>query len=206
MSKEQTLEEQIAMAGLTYGRRHDISYRTGLVMQVLGAAILAVLYPLENPFYTVGIMVFEAGVFLSAVFLLVWMRPVKIFILVTVIVGLALQVAGAFFAPEHYAGSVIIVGIGFVCIGAAGMVGKEAYCFGYREGWLLALIGFPIMVLANLMGRENIIFNSVGFSVLFLLLLSLTGKKLKQRLLSPCPANVCGVPKKEQASDHQVTD
>ncbi len=206
MSKEQTLEEQIAMAGLTYGRRHDISYRTGLVMQVLGAAILAVLYPLENPFYTVGIMVFEAGVFLSAICLLVWMRPVKIFILVAVIVGLALEVAGAFFTPEHYAGSVIIVGIGFVCIGAAGMVGKEAYCFGYREGWLLALIGFPIMVLANLMGRENIIFNSLGFSVLFLLLLSLTGKKLKQRLLSPCPANVCRASKKEQASDHQVTD
>ncbi|MGC1453871.1 MAG: DUF2301 domain-containing membrane protein [Nitrospirota bacterium] len=204
MSKEQTLEDQIAMAGLAYGRRHDISYRTGLVMQVLGAAILAVLYPLENPFYTAGIMVFEAGVFLSAIYLLVWMRPVKIFILVTVIVGLALQVAGAFSAPEHYAGSVIIVGIGFVCIGAAGMVGKEAYCFGYREGWLLALIGFPIMVLANLMGRENIIFNSLGFSVLFLLLLSLAGKKLKQRLLSPCTANVCGVPKKEQASDRQV--
>lgn len=204
MSKELTLEDQIAMAGLAYGRRHDISYRTGLVMQVLGAAILAVLYPLENPFYTAGIMVFEAGVFLSAIYLLVWMRPVKIFILVTVIVGLALQVAGAFSAPEHYAGSVIIVGIGFVCIGAAGMVGKEAYCFGYREGWLLALIGFPIMVLANLMGRENIIFNSLGFSVLFFLLLSLTGKKLKQRLLSPCTANVCGVPKKEQASDRQV--
>jgi uncharacterized integral membrane protein len=198
MSTEQSLEEQITMAGLTYDRRHDISFRTGLVMQVLGAALLAVLYPLENPFYTVGIMLFEAGVFLSALYLLVWMRSVKTFILVTVIIGLTLQVAGSFFAPEHYAGSVIIVGIGFVCIGAAGIVGKEAYCFGYREGWLLALIGFPVMVLANLMGRENLIFNSVGFSGLFLLLLSLTGKKLKQRLLSPCSANVCGGPDRVQ--------
>ena len=60
-----TLEEQIATAGLAYGRRHDISYRAGLVMQVLGAAVLAVLYPLESPFYTVGIMLFNAGALLS---------------------------------------------------------------------------------------------------------------------------------------------
>jgi uncharacterized integral membrane protein len=197
MSTEPPLEEQTAMAGITYGRRHDISYRTGLVMQVLGVALLAVLYPLVNPFYTIGIMLFEAGVLLSAICLLVWMRWVKTFILVMVMFGMALQVAGSFFAPEHHAGSIIIVGIGFVCIGAAGMAGKEAYCFGYREGWFLAMIGFPIMVLANLMGRENLIFNSLGFSVLFLLLLSLTGKKLKQRLLSPCPANVCEMPKKD---------
>lgn len=56
------------------------------------------------------------------------------------------------------------------------------------------MIGFPVMVLENLIGRENRIFNSLGFSVLFLLLLSLTGKKLKQRLLSSCTENVCGVP------------
>jgi uncharacterized integral membrane protein len=93
----------------------------------------------------------------------------------------------------------MIAGIGFVCIGAAGMVGKEAYCFGYREGWLLAMLGFPIMVLANLVGRENHIFNSLGFSVLFLLLLSLTGKKLRQRLLSPCTTNVCGLPQRKKS-------
>jgi hypothetical protein len=64
------------------------------------------------------------------------------------------------------------------------MVGREAYCFNYREGWLLAILGFPLMVLTNLLGKEDIILNSVGFSVLFLLLLSLTGKKPKQPLLS----------------------
>ena len=45
MSTEPPLEEQIAIAGLTYGRRHDISYRTGLVMMfgalVCGAIFLA---------------------------------------------------------------------------------------------------------------------------------------------------------------------
>src|SRR5450759_4376801 len=118
MSATPALEDQIAMAGLTYGRRHDISYRTGLIIQVLGTALLAVLYPLESPFYTIGIMLFDAGVLLSAIYLLVWMRSVKIFIVGSVIIGLVLQVAGTVFAPEHYAGSVIIAGIGFVCIGA----------------------------------------------------------------------------------------
>lgn len=194
MSTTPTLEEQITMAGLTYGRRHDISYRTGLVIQVLGAALLAVLYPLESPFYTIGIMVFEIGVLLSAVYLLVWMRSVKKFIVGSVMLGLALQVAGSITMPEQYAGSVIIIGIGLVCVGAGGMVGKEAYCFGYREGWLLMILGFPGMVLVNLLGKENHIFNSLGFSVLFLLLLSLTGKKLRQKLLSSCTMNVCGTP------------
>lgn len=196
MSIKPTLEAQISLAGLTYGRRHDISYRSGLALQVLGAALLALLYPLENPFYTTGIMLFEVGVLLSALYLLVWMRPVKLLILGSVSIGLALQMAGSFLVPEHQAGTVIISGIGFVCLGAASMAGKEAYCFGYREGWLLAMIGFPGMVLANLFGKENHLFNTVGFSVIFLLLLSLTGKKLRQNLLSPCSTNACGMPGK----------
>jgi uncharacterized integral membrane protein len=193
MSTAPTLEEQIATAGLAYGRRHDISYRAGLILQSLGAAVVAVLYPLENPFYTAGIMIFEAGVLASAIYLLVWMTWVKKVILGSVVTGIALQALG-FCAPEQHAGTVIIAGIGLVCAGSAGMAGKEAYCFGYREGWMLMRLGFPVMVLANLIGKENRIFNSLGFSVLFLLLLSLTGKKLKQRLLSPCTRNVCGAP------------
>jgi uncharacterized integral membrane protein len=186
MSITPTLEQQISTAGLTYRRRQDISYRSGLVLQVLGAAILAVLYPLEHPLYSTGIMVFEAGVLLSASYLLVRRSWVKKIILGSVLIGLALQVSGRFIVAEQNAGSVIIAGIGFICAGAAGMAGKEAYCFGYYEGWLLMLVGFPTMVLGNLLGHENHIFNSLGFSVLFLLLLSLTGKKLRQRLLSSC--------------------
>jgi hypothetical protein len=162
-------------------------------VQVLGTAVLAVLYPLQSPFYTVGIMLFEAGVLLSAVYLLVWMSWVKKMILGSVIIGIVLQIGG-FYLPEEHVGKALIAGIGFVCAGAAGMVGKEAYCFGYREGWVLMLLGFPFMVLANLLGKENRIFNSLGFSVLFLLLLSLTGKKLRQRLLASCTTNVCGLP------------
>jgi uncharacterized integral membrane protein len=191
MSTNIALEEQITRAGLNYGRRHDFSFRAGLVLQVLGAALLAVLYPLENPFYTVGIMIFEVGVLLSALYLLVWRLWIRMAILASVVAGIIFQIAG-FYVPEQYAGTVIIGGIGFVCAGAAGMAGKEAYCFKYCEGWLL-LSGFPIMVLMNLLGKENHIVNSLGFAVLFLLLLSLTGKKLRQPLLASCPTTACSL-------------
>jgi uncharacterized integral membrane protein len=187
-----TLREQITMSGLTYGKRHDISYRVGLVMQVLGSALLAVLYPLGNPFYTAGIMLFEVGVLVSAFYLLVWMSSIKKTILASVLAGITLQAFGLY-APEEYAGSIIIGGIGIVCVGAAGMAGKEAYCFRYREGWLL-MLGSPILVLANLLGKENRIFNSVGFSIVFLLLLSLAGRKLKEPLLSTCSSAGCDTP------------
>lgn len=195
MSTLPTLEEQIAMAGLSYGRRHDIFYRAGLILQVLGAGGLAVLYPLGSPFYSAGIMAFEAGVLLSSVFLFVWIAWVRKIILGSVLAGIALQFAGYFAPPEH-AGSVIIAGIGLVCAGGAGLAGREAYCFAWREGWALMWL-YAVLVLANLLGGEYRLFNTLGFSAAFLLLLSLTGKKLGQPLLSSCTMNVCGVPEKK---------
>lgn len=190
-----TLEEQLATAGISYGRRHDISYRAGLVMQALGAAVLAVLYPLANPFYTIGIMLFNAGALLSAVYLLVWMSWVRKIILGSILIGIPLQLVGLY-APPQYSGTIILVGIGLVCVGAGGMVGKEAYCFAYREGWMLLWL-YPILILANLLGKEHHVFNSLGFSAAFLLLLSLTGRKLKQQILSSCSTNVCKMPEQK---------
>ncbi len=43
--------------------------------------------------------------------------------------------------------------------------------------------------------------NSLGFSILFLLLLSLVGKKLKPKLLLTCTANVCGVLTRRQGTE-----
>ena len=181
MSTNPTREEQIVTELPTSGRGHDFAYRTGLVLQVLGSAILAVLYPLESPFYTVGIMLFEAGALVSGIFLIVWKSVVKKFILGSILTGIALQVAG-FYVQEQHAGLMLIAGLGLVCAGAAGMAGKEAYCFGYREGWLLMVLAFPFLVLVNLLGKENPVLNSIGFSVLFLLLLSLVGKKLREEV------------------------
>jgi len=81
-------------------------------------------------------------------------------------------------------------------VGAGGMAGKEAYCFAYREGWMLLWL-YPVLVLTNLTGMTHPVLNALGFSLAFLLLLSLTGKKLRQPLLSSCSSNVCGIPKKK---------
>ncbi len=178
MSTPLTLEEQFASAGVVYGRRHDFFYRAGMVLQALGIGALAVLYPLGSPFYTVGIMVFEIGVLLSAVYLLVWITWIKKFLLGAVLAGLPLQIAGLY-APPQYAGSVIIAGIGLVCVGAAGMAGKEAYCFSWREGWVI-MWSFPAAIIMNVLMKENRILNSLAFSGMFILLLSLTGRKLRQ--------------------------
>ncbi len=187
------LEKKIAATGLTYGRRRDVSYRAGLVAQVLGAALLAVLYPLENPFYTAGIMLFEAGVLLSTVSALISPSWINKAVFVAAVAGISFQAAG-FYAPEENAGLIILGGLGLVCAAAAGMAGKEAYYFGYWDGWTLSAIGFPLMVVANLAARENRMFNAVGFSALFLLLLSLAGRKLKQPLPSSCPSKTCPPP------------
>jgi uncharacterized integral membrane protein len=200
-----TLEDQIAAAGLSHGRRQDISYRAGLVIQVFGAAVLAVLYPLGSPFYSVGIMLFEAGALLSAVYLLVWISWIKKIILGSVLLGIPLQVIGWMYAPEQHAVNVILAGIGLVCIGAGGMVGKEAYCFAYREGWMLMWL-YPILLLVNLTGMGHPVFNSLGFSAAFLLLLSLTGKKLRQPLLSKCTTGACNAPTRQQTPDGQMSD
>jgi uncharacterized integral membrane protein len=193
-----TLQEQMASAGIAYGRRHDISYRLGFVLQVLGAAALAVLYPMGSPFYTVGVMVFELGVLLSGIYLLVWISWIKKIVLGSVLIGIPLQVFGSLYAPEQYAGSIIIAGIGLVCVGAAGMAGKEAYCFGWREGWVL-MWSFPAIVIVNLVLRENHLLNSLAFSAIFLMLLSLVGKKVRQPLLEKCMSD-------QQTTDGQTTD
>ena len=196
MADTPTLEEQLATAGISYGRRHAIAYRAGLVVQVLGAAVFAVLYPLRSPFYPVGIMLFEAGALLSGIFLLLWIAWIRKILLGSILVGIPLQLYGWMYAPEEYAVSVILVGVGLVCVGAGGMAGKEAYCFGWREGWMLMWL-YPVLVLTNLLGGEYVVFNSLGFSAAFLLLLSLTGRKLRQPLLSSCTANVCGEPEQK---------
>ena len=195
MANAPTLEEQLATAGISYGRRHDITYRAGLVAQMLGAAVLAVLYPLRSPFYPVGIMLFEAGALLSGIYLFVWMTWIKKLLLGSILIGIPLQLYGWMYAPEQFAVSVILAGIGLVCVGAGGMAGKEAYCFSWREGWMLMWL-YPVLVLTNLLGREYIVFNSLGFSAAFLLLLSLTGRKLKQPLLTSCGTNICSQPEK----------
>ena len=154
-------------------------YRTGLVLQALGALLLATLYPLRSPYYTGGIMLFELGTLLSALVLKVRIRWIKLCIQAAIALGLPLQAYGMLAAPPGSAGTYVLAGVTLVCAGAGGMAAKEAYCFAFREGWAL-LVLLPGIAIVNLVGRERTVLNTIGFSALFLLLLSLAGKKLRQ--------------------------
>ena len=183
MSTLPAREELTVPDGIPSGKRQDIFYFAGMVLQVFGAAVLAVLYPMGSPFYSAGIMLFEAGALLSAVFLLIWISWLKKLLLGSILIGIALQATGLFFAQPQHAAAVILGGICLVCMGTAGMAGKEAYCYGWREGWILMWL-YPSTMLILAVGNEHMLVNSLVFSSHFLLVLLLTGKKLRQRRLS----------------------
>jgi len=154
---------------------------TGLILQTLGLATLAVLYPLENPFYTVGILTFEGGVLLSSLTFFVIRHRSLIIIFVLALVALSIQFFGLS-APEEYAGSIIIGGIWLICTLAALMAGGIGFVLKLPWFFLLLLFAFPVIPLMNFFCKVNHVFNAVGFSSLFLVQLFLTGKKLQQPL------------------------
>jgi len=58
-----------------------------------------------------------------------------------------------FLALKHSEGSVLIVGVGFVCISAA--VWRVKKHIVWLQTGLLAIVGFSVMVLENVMSRGN---------------------------------------------------
>jgi uncharacterized integral membrane protein len=78
-------------------------------------------------------------------------------------------------------------------IGGAGIVGKEAYCFRFNEGWLL-LIVYPLAIIPNLFGFASYNYNLVFAAIIAVLQLSFLRRKLSQPLLKKCEGNVCGLP------------
>lgn len=169
----------------SFARWHNILYRTGFILQVLGAGVLAILYPLDNPFFTVGIMIFELGTLLAGMYLPMGTPIAKALILGSVVTGITVQVAG-FYVPEQYAVTIFIAGIGLVGAGAAGIAGRESYSFGFREGRILAWL-YPAVIVLNLTGLANHVINAVAFSAAFVFNLYLTGSKLRQPFLTSYP-------------------
>jgi uncharacterized integral membrane protein len=191
-----SLEEQIAGAGIHYPRSYDIAYRAGFVLQSAGAVLFTALYILGKPFYPLSLAVFEAGVALSGVFLLVWNASVKRFILGCLVLGFIAQGAGLL--SPYYGEKIFLIGLGFVLAAGAGIMGKEAYCFGYLEGWAL-LASYPIALLPNLFasgppGDGLYGFNAAMALIITLLHLSFLRRKLSQPLLRGCESGVCGLP------------
>ncbi len=173
-----------------YPKTYDIIYRSGYVIGFLGILLFALSYLFSNwQGFALGISVFYLGSLISGIFLLVWKKEVKIFILSCIILGIIFGAGFLFFRNSE----ILIISMGFVLAGLAGLYGKEAHCFHYIEGWIL-MWSFPFLIFANLLlyGLElqnndsvHIIF-SIIYLVIMLLALSFLIKKLRQPLMQFC--------------------
>ncbi|HAK89683.1 MAG TPA: hypothetical protein DHV16_00170 [Nitrospiraceae bacterium] len=195
MEQWPTLEEQIKESGIYYPRKYDITYRVGYVLQTIGAIGFAVLYGLQSKLQVIPFIIFNAGIALSSMYLLVWKAEIKRFILRMTFAGIALQISSIFIQPLNafYAGKMFFLGLGLTLAGGAGLVGKEAYCFRFNEGWFLLMV-YPWAVIPNLFGFGSYNYNLIVSSVIALLQLSFLRRKLNQPLLKHCENNVCGLP------------
>lgn len=195
MQQWPTLEEQIQAAGIYYPRSYDITYRIGYVLQSIGAIGFCILYFLKSALQFFPIIIFDLGVALSSIYLLVWKAEIKRFILRMTFSGIALQIISIFINPISffYSEKLFLLGLGLTLVGGAGLVGKEAYCFRFIEGWLL-LIVYPLAIIPNIFGFSNYKYNAIIAFLIALLHLSFLRRKLSQPLLKKCEGNVCGLP------------
>ncbi len=195
MEEGYSLERIIAEAGIHYPRSYDITYRIGYVLQSTGLLIFTALYIFRSPFSLVGLIIFESGIALSSIFLLVWKAAIKRFILWCTFFGIALQLISLLPLPIPFNAGVFIIGLALTLAGGAGLTGKEAYCFGFIEGWIILLM-YPVIVFMIMLSSGHDI-NAVVFVILSLMHVSFLRKKLKQPLLKSCETNVCGLPEKK---------
>lgn len=174
-----------------YPKTYDVIYRSGYVVGFLGILLFVFSYLVSDwQGLVLGISVFYAGSLLSGIFLLVWKREIKIFILSCMSLGIILGISHLLFFKNP---EIAVVSIGFVLVGMAGLYGKEAHCFHFAEGWLLMWL-FPILILVNLLiyglklqnsGSVHTIL-SVIYIIVMLLALSFLIKKLRQPLMQFC--------------------
>lgn len=195
MEEWPTLEEQIEQAGIYYPRKYDITYRIGYVLQSIGAIGFVILYGLQSKLQIIPLVAFNSGIALSSIFLLVWKAEIKRFILRMTFAGIAFQIISVFIHPINafYSEKLFFLGMGLTLAGGAGLVGKEAYCFRFNEGWLLLII-YPLAVIPNLFGFASHKYNLVVSGIIAILQLSFLRKKFSQPLLKKCEGNVCGLP------------
>ncbi len=195
MEQWPTLEEQIKEAGIYYPRKYDITYRVGYVLQTIGAIGFVILYYLQSELQVIPFVIFNAGIALSSMYLLVWKAEIKKFILMMSFWGIAAQIISIFINPISalFSEKLFFLGLGLTLAGGAGLVGKEAYCFRFNEGWLL-LMAYPLAVIPNLFGFAQYKYNLVISAIIAVLQILFLRKKLSQPLLKKCEGNVCGLP------------
>ncbi|MFZ6017375.1 MAG: DUF2301 domain-containing membrane protein [Nitrospirota bacterium] len=197
--EELTLEQQIVLAGIHYPRSYDITYRAGWIIQCIVAFIFSGIYifmpemfVFAFPPYIIGLIIFEAGITISALFLLVWKAEIKRFIIWCVFTRIVMQVLSLLLeGPIQH--SIFVIGVGLMLAGANGLVGREFYCFRFIEGLVLFVL-YPIIVFINLFYTGGHTLNAFLYGLSTILLISFMRKKLSQPLLKKCKGGVCVLP------------
>lgn len=174
-----------------YPKTYDIIYRSGYVIGFLGILLFAFSYLFSDwQGLFSGIPIFYIGSLISGIFLLVWKKEVKIFILSCIILGIIFGVGYLLFFKNP---EILIISMGFVLAGLAGIYGKEAHCFHFVEGWIL-MWSFPFLIFANLLlyglklqnsNYVHTVFSAI-YIIIMLLALSFLVKKLRQPLMQFC--------------------
>ena len=174
-----------------YPKFYDIIYRSGYITGFVGIVLFVFSYVFLNIYgFYAGIIIFYAGTLISSLFVLVWKKEIKIFILSCVILGIFFGLAYLFIYRNT---EILIISMGLVLAGLAGLYGKEAHCFHFAEGWIL-MWSFPVLVFANLLiygfNAENAYAVRTVFCIIYfiimLLAFSFLIKKIRQPLMQFC--------------------
>lgn len=137
----------------------EFLYRTGFGLQALG---LAALLFSQNPLWcAAGYTLINAGVLLSGWLLQVYIREIRAFVLMVTVIGCLLQVAG--------------------------IAGKEAFCYRFREGWyLMPVLALVIIAFLVQYATDFTLASQVSLAVALALQLSLTVRKFRMPYAAAC--------------------
>jgi uncharacterized integral membrane protein len=165
----------------------EVLYRTGYLIQIFGFIFLFAAYQFVklNLFFSIiGYVCVNLGIFISALLIQVYMRQIKQIIFAGLFVGILLQIIGLFSGIQV----LVPLGLGFTFIAAAGLGGKEAYCFAINEGWLMTLVlsVLAMVLIINSYEALSPLFIKLILAITVIDYLSFTIKKYRKPYLGSC--------------------
>jgi uncharacterized integral membrane protein len=168
----------------------EFIYRSGFTLQTLGFLALALstdAAKLDPVASIAGYVLIDIGVLLSGWLLQVYMREVRLIILISALVGVATQMLGV----AIRIGYLIPFGLGVTFIGSAGLGGKEAYCFQLNEGWYLmpALGLLALSLIVQQTVGHPLFISKVMLIIVLAIQSSFTIRKYRMPYLAECASD-----------------
>lgn len=165
----------------------EVLYRSGYLVQTLGFIVLLISpspSKLTSVFTFAGVALIDVGILISGILLQVYNPKIKRIVLVSIVAGIIIQKAGFLFGIPV----LVPLGLGVAFIGAAGLGGKEAYCFALKEGWLMTpiLAVLALLLITNIFITSLVLFIKAVLIITVLDYLSFSIRKLRKPYLGVC--------------------